>query len=222
MQVKWKSRILIVLFLVSTNAILGQNTLTLKRLKYGGGGDWYNDPSALINLCHFVKRETSIQLNCENESLSLNDEALFTTPFLFLTGHGRISISETEAARLRLYLLNGGFLYADDDYGMDVYFRAMMKKVFPEKDLVELPFDHGIYSIHFPFPNGLPKIHEHDNKPARGFGIFNDNQRLMVFYTYETNLSDGWADQNVHNNTDEKRLDALKMGVNILVWALLN
>ncbi len=176
----------------------------------------------MVNLCRFINQETFIQLSCEEKHIALTDETLYTIPFLFLTGHGRISFTETESERLRHYLLNGGFLYADDDYGMDTHFKAAMNQVFPERELVELPFDHGIYSIHFQFPAGLPKIHEHDNKPPQGFGIFDDNRRLMVFYTYETNLSDGWSDTAVHDNPPEKRKAALKMGVNIVVWAFLN
>ena len=139
-----------------------------------------------------------------------------------MTGHGRILLSDEEISQLRMYLLRGGFLYADDDYGMDKSFREVMKKVFPDKPLLELPFSHDIYRIHYRFDNGLPKIHEHDEKPPQGFGIFDDAGRLMVFYTFETNLSDGWADPNVHNDPPEKREAALRMGTNIVVWALLN
>jgi hypothetical protein len=196
--------------------------LTLARVKYGGGGDWYNDPSAIPNLSRFLKQHTNIDILEEEVKISLIDEKLFSFPILFLTGHGRIILTDRETERLRTYLLGGGFLYADDDYGMNTHFRAVMKKVFPGRRFEELPFSHGIYHTHFSFPNGLPKTHEHDNNPPQGFGMFDDSGRLMVFYTYETNLSDGWADPQVHNDPPEKREAALKMGVNIIIWALLN
>ena len=197
-------------------------SLVIARVKYSGGGDWYNDPSAIPNLCRYLRAHTNIDV-AENEAkVSLTDETLFAHPILYLTGHGRITLTDEEATRLRTYLLRGGFLYADDDYGLDVSFRAAMKKVFPDRELIELPFSHGIYHIHYPFDNGLPKIHEHDNKPPQGFGILDDAGRLMVFYTYETNISDGWSDPQVHNNPPEKREAALKMGVNIVIWALLH
>lgn len=194
----------------------------IARVKYRGGGDWYNDPSAIPNLCRYLKTYTGIDVAEDEAKVSLTDETLFSYPILFLTGHGRILFSEEEIDRLRTYLLRGGFLYADDDYGMDKPFRESMKKVFPDRQLMELPFSHGIYHIHFRFNNGLPKIHEHDEKPPQGFGLFDDEGRLMVFYSYETNISDGWADPEVHNDPPEKREAALKMGSNIMVWALLH
>lgn len=201
-------------------AIRESGDLTIARVKYKGGGDWYNDPSAIPNLSRFLKQQTNIAVQEQEVKVSLIDEKLFSYPILFLTGHGRIVLTDRETERLRVYLLSGGFLYADDDYGMDPHFRAAMKKIFPDRDFVELPFSHGIYHVHFNFPNGLPKIHEHDNKPPQGFGIWDDSERLMVFYTYETNLSDGWADPQIHNDPSYKRESAFKMGVNIIVWAL--
>ena len=196
--------------------------MVIARVKYQGGGDWYNDPSAIPNLCEFVRMNTHVDVSLEEAQVSLTDEKLFSYPFLFLTGHGQLSLSDDESMQLRNYLLHGGFLYVDDDYGLDESFRAAMKKVFPSRELIELPFSHGIYSIHYRFDNGLPKIHEHDNKPPQGFGIFNDDERLMVFYTYETNISDGWVDPDVYEDPPEKRDAALKMGTNILIWSLLN
>ena len=198
------------------------SSLMIARVKYRGGGDWYNDPSAIPNLCRYLKTVTGVDIAEEEAKVSLTDETLFSYPILFLTGHGRILFSQEEIDRLRTYLLRGGFLYADDDYGMDKHFRESMKKVFPDRQLMELPFSHGIYHIHFRFDNGLPKIHEHDEKPPQGFGLFDDDGRLMVFYSYETNISDGWADPDVHNDPPEKREAALKMGSNIMVWALLH
>jgi len=196
--------------------------LIIARLKYSGGGDWYNDPSAIPNLCRFIKEHTRIAISEHEDKISLMDESLFSYPVLFMTGHGKIGLSGEETARLRDYLNHGGFLIADDDYGMNSYFREMMSDVFPNRPLQELPFSHGIYHIHFRVPNGLPKIHEHDNRPPRGFGIFDDTGRLMVFYAYESNISDGWTDAGVHNDPEEKRQAALKMGLNIVVWALLH
>ena len=193
---------------------------TVARVQYSGGGDWYNDPSSVPNLARFLRESARMDISLEEPHASLDDESLSLYPVLFLTGHGRIEIDDAEATRLRDYLLHGGFLYADDDYGMDVYFRVMMRKVFPSRPWVELPFSHGIYHVLFEFPNGLPKIHEHDNKPPQGFGLFDDAGRLMVFYTYQTNIADGWADPEVHHDPPEKRMESLRMGANILIWAL--
>lgn len=197
------------------------NVLKVARLKYGGGGDWYNDRSIIPNLMREVNERTDIEALEEETILELTDPELFQHPFLFMTGHGNIRFSEEEIRRLRLYLSHGGFLYADDDYGMDEAFRREIKRVFPEKDLVELPFSHQIYHILYDFPSGLPKIHEHDNKPPQGFGIVYQG-RLVVFYTYETNISDGWADPEVHQDPAEIREQAFRMGLNILIYALLH
>jgi hypothetical protein len=193
--------------------------LAVARVHYGGGGDWYNDPSCLPNLARFARENAGLPVLDGPFEVTLSDERLFSFPVLFLTGHGRVAFSREEAARLRLYLERGGFLYADDDYGMDASFREAMKAVFPERVWDELPFSHGLYRAHFEFPNGLPKIHEHDNQPPRGYGLFDDDGRVMVFYTVETNLSDGWTDPHVHGDSESKRLEALRMGTNILVWA---
>ena len=191
----------------------------MARLHYDGGGDWYNDPSIIPNLQRFIREHTTLQTANDEVRVSLKDDELFQCPLLFMTGHGRIRFSREEAQRLRKYLENGGFLYADDDYGMDKYFRKEIKKVFPDKELVELPVSHPIYHIVFDFPRGLPKIHEHDGKPAQGFGIF-DKGRLVVYYTYQTNISDGWADPEVHGDPETLRQAALKMGTNIVIYAL--
>jgi hypothetical protein len=193
---------------------------SIARIHYRGGGDWYSDPTSLPNLCRFICKNTSLQTSEERAEVTLLDDRLFSFAFLFLTGHGRIVFSPEEAGRLRRYLLGGGFLFADDDYGMDAHFRSAMKGVFPEREFVELPFSHGIYNIQFIFPNGLPKIHEHDNKPPQGFGLFDDDGRLMVYYSYESNISDGWVDAQVYSDPEEKRQEALRMGANIVVWAL--
>jgi hypothetical protein len=192
----------------------------IARIHYRGGGDWYADPVCLPNLCRFIRENTTLQISEEKSEMLLLDDRLFSFPLLFLTGHGRIFFSQEEAARLREYLLHGGFLYADDDYGMDSYFRSAMKTVFPNRELIELPFSHGIFNIHFSFPNGLPKIHEHNKKPPQGFGLFDENGRLMVFYSFETNISDGWADPPTYKDPEDKRQSAFRMGTNIVVWAL--
>jgi hypothetical protein len=196
-----------------------ESQFRITRLKYSGGGDWYNDPSEEVNLLRFVHDATGMDVDPRYEFVDLSSERLFSVPFLFLTGHGNISFSDAEVQRLRTYLTTGGFLYADDDYGMDKAFRREIRKVFPDQDLVELPFSHGIYHTPFAFPNGVPKTHEHDGKPPQGFGIF-DHGRLVVFYTYESNPSDGWADPDVHGDPPAVRQEALKFGTNIVVWAM--
>ncbi len=194
---------------------------TIARLHYGGGGDWYNDPSIIPNMLDFLGKNTGIDVAREEARVTINSEELFSFPFLFLTGHGRIAFSPEEAVRLRTYLTHGGFLYADDDYGMDEHFRREMKKVFPDKELVELPFSHEIYHIHFNFANGLPKIHEHDGGPPHGFGYFHEG-RLVVFYTFATNISDGWADPDVHGDPENVREQAFRMGTNIILYSMMN
>ncbi len=191
----------------------------IARLKYSGGGDWYNDPSEEVNLLNFVHQNTGIDVNPEYTFVELSDERLFSFPILFMTGHGNAVFSEYEVKRLREYLEAGGFLYVDDDYGLDKSFRREIKKVFPDLMLVELPFSYGLFHVHFDFPRGVPKTHEHDGKPPQAFGIFL-NGRLVVLYTYESNPSDGWTDPEVHNDPPEKRLEALQFGTNIVVWAL--
>ena len=196
--------------------------LVIARLKYSGGGDWYNDPSCIPNLASFIASNTTVQIAEKEAQIAIMDESLFSYPFIFVTGHGKIVLDEMETERLRDYLLSGGFLYVDDDYGLDESFRTVLKRMFPEQELVELPFSHELYHIHYHFPGGPPKIHEHDDKPPKGFGLFDDSGRLMVFYTYETNISDGWASPDVHNDPPEKRDQALKAGVNIVIYALMH
>ena len=193
----------------------------IARLKFSGGGDWYNDPSAEVNLLKFVRENTNIEVNPEYVFVDVSSNDIFSYPFLFITGHGNIVLSDAEAKRLKKYLELGGFIYIDDDYSLDKAVRREMKKVFPEKQFVELPFSHGIYHCLYDFESGPPKTHEHDKKPPQGFGIF-IGERLAVYYTYESNPSDGWADARVHNNPENKREEALKFGANIIVWALTN
>ena len=196
-----------------------QGGFQIARLKYSGGGDWYNDPSAEVNLLSFVKEHTEIYVKPEYVFVELSSDDIFQYPFLFITGHGNMIFSDSEVERLREYLLKGGFLYVDDDYGIDKPFRREMKKVFPDKDFQELPFDYGLYHCFYDFSYGPPKTHEHDNKTPRSFGLF-IKDRLAVYYTYESNPSDGWADAVIHNDSPEKREEALRFGTNIIVWAL--
>ncbi|MEO0115263.1 MAG: DUF4159 domain-containing protein [candidate division WOR-3 bacterium] len=213
-------RLIILWFLISVISFANAQTtglVALARLKYQGGGDWYNDPDAIPNLAKELNRQTNIATVESEAVVTLLDDKLTNYPFLFITGHGNIIFDEQEVVRLRNYLTNGGFLYADDDYGMDEPFRREIAKVFPNSELVELPFDHPIYHIIYSFPNGLPKIHEHYEGPPKGFGIFYQN-RLVVFYTYNTNISDGWTI--AHNDPEEKRELAFRMGINIVAYAL--
>jgi hypothetical protein len=218
-------RLAMFLFLFAAVSLQAQprieSQFRIARLKYSGGGDWYNDPSAEVNLLKFVREQTRIDADPRYQFVDLAGEAIFSYPFLFMTGHGNVVFSDLEAQQLREYLLRGGFLYIDDDYGLDKSVRREMKKVFPEQDFVELPFSHGLFRAHFSFPAGLPKTHEHDAKPPQGFGLFLQG-RLAVFYTYESNLSDGWADPEIHGDPEDVRLEALRFGTNIVVWSLMN
>jgi len=193
----------------------------IARLKYAGGGDWYNDPSIIPNLLAFMQKHTNVDVARAEVIVDIADQDLFAYPVLFMTGHGRINFSREDAQRLRTYLMAGGFLYADDDYGMDKSFRAEIKKVFPEGRLVELPFSHEIFHAHFRFAKGAPKIHEHDGGPPKSYGIFYQG-RMVVFYTFDTNISDGWADPDVHKDPPEVRRKAFEMGTNIMIYALTN
>ncbi len=201
------------------SSMLAQHELQIARLKYSGGGDWYNDPNEEVNLLKYISSITQIKTKPEYVFVDINSDRIFNYPILFMTGHGNISFTESEAKRLRKYLENGGFLYADDDYGMDQAFRREMKKVFPDQELKEIPYNHPIYHCFYRFDNGPPKIHEHDNKPPQAFGYFL-NGRLCVYYTYESNISDGWNDPEVYNNPPEIRELAFKMGTNIIIYAL--
>lgn len=213
--------ILFSILLFFSVSLLSQNEsgFQIIRLKYSGGGDWYNDPSAEVNLLKFVQAHTNIKVNPEYKFVDIASDEIFSYPFLFLTGHGNIVLSNEEAKRLRTYLESGGFLYIDDDYGLDKPIRREIKKVFPDKDFLELPFSNKIFNIFYKFDNGTPKTHEHDKKPPQSFGIF-IGERLAVLYTYESNPSDGWADPEVHNDPPEKREEALKFGTNIIIYAL--
>lgn len=194
--------------------------IPVARIQYDGGGDWYSDEESLVELFAFARQHTLLEVPNQEEVVDLTTDKLFTYPYLYLTGHGNVTFSAAEADRLRRYLLQGGFLHIDDNYGLDEHIRPELEKVFPEKELVEVPFDHPIYHTRYDFPNGLPKIHEHDGEAPKGYGYFDDNGRLMLFYTVETDLGDGWEPASVHNNPPEKRRAALRMGTNILTYAM--
>ncbi len=199
--------------------LIGQYDFTIARLKYQGGGDWYSNPSSLPNLLAAINERTNIRAASREEIVEITDPELFRYPYLYMNGHGNVRFTDEEVGILRTYFAAGGFLHADDNYGMDSSFRREIKKVFPDSPLVELPFSHPIYHSFYDFSNGLPKIHKHDGKPAQGFGIFYEN-RLVVFYTYECDLGDGWEDPDVHNDPPEKREAALRMGINIAIYSL--
>src|SRR4030067_2613279 len=193
------------------------SAVTIARLKYDGGGNWYWGRSAIPNLHKFMKENTKIAIEDNEVVVTATDPELFRYPFLFLTGHGNVRFSDDEVSALRTYLENGGFLFANDSYSLAESFRREIARVFPDKELVELPFSHPIYHCLYDFPNGLPKIHKHDGKPAQGLGIFQEG-KLVVFYAYESDIGDGWEDPQVHNDPPEKREQALRMGGNNITW----
>ncbi len=193
--------------------------MTIARLQYGGGGDWYANPSSLPNLLEAIRSRTGISVASREDVVTPLDPSLHDYPLIHMTGHGEVVFSPEEREALRRYLEGGGFLHADDNYGMDEAFRREMEALYPDRPMVELPPDHPIFSAFYEFAEGLPKIHEHDGNPPQAFGIFHDG-RLAVLYTYETDLGNGWEDEDVHENPPEVREEALRMGVNIFVYAL--
>lgn len=209
---------LIFLFPVSV-ASWGQGSYQLAVLKYSGGGDYYANPTAVPNLIRFCNSNLGTSISKEVPYVEAGSPDLFLYPFIHMTGHGNVVFSSSEAENLRTYVLGGGFLHIDDNYGMDEFIRVELKKVFPNNELIELPYTHDIFHQKYDF-NGLPKIHEHDGKRPQAFGIIIDG-RLVCLYTYETDLSDGWENQEVHNDSGEKRDQALRMGANILMYAFM-
>ncbi len=190
-------------------------------LKYNGGGDWYANPTALPNLIEFSNNNSNTQIKTPPSTVAVGNQDLFNFPIVFMTGHGNVYFTEQEALNLRNYLISGGFLHISDNYGLDPYIRRELIKVFPELKFQEIPNTHSIYNQTFSFKNGIPKIHEHDKKAPQGFGLFYKG-RLVCFYDYETDLSDGWEDASIHNNPQKIRLKALKMGANIIEYAFKN
>ena len=213
-----KSFITIAAILLVTNIILGQE-FSIARVNYGGGGDWYCDPSSIPNLLNYLTKNTLIKAAHGEYRIKLTAKELRGHPYLYMTGHGNVRFTDDEIIQLRGYLMGGGFLHADDNYGLNTSFRREMKRVFPDRDFVELPHDHTVFHSYFDMPNGLPKIHEHDGKPPQLFALY-DRDRIMVIYSYESDLGDGWEDEEVHNDPPELRAAALQMGVNIIYFAL--
>lgn len=207
----------LMVFLLAANLSAQQMAV----LKYGGGGDWYSNPTALPNLARFCNDEINTTLNETTETVTPESIDIFNYPLLHMTGHGNVFFSTEDADNLRAYLLSGGFLHIDDNYGMDEYLRKELVKIFPDKELKELPGNHPIFSYAFPFPNGLPKIHEHDNSRPQAFGIMHEG-RLVLLYTFESDLGDGWENPEIHNDPQEVRLKALRMGANIVKYAFEN
>ncbi len=208
---------LAVFFLIATSFDQPAAGLKIGLLKYRGGGDWYANPTSLSNLVEFCNKNLGTNIEAEPVTVEVGSPELFDVPFVHITGHGNIIFSDDEAQNLRAYLIGGGFLEISDNYGMDPYIRNAMKKVFPELDFIELPFEHPVYHQKYDFPNGLPKIHEHDRGPAQGFGLMWEG-RLICFYDYECDLGDGWEDPQVHKDPEEKRQAALQMGANIIQY----
>jgi len=213
-----KSFITTAVILLVTNIILGQE-FSIARVNYGGGGDWYCDPSSIPNILSYLTKNTSIKAAHDEYRIKLTTKELRGHPYLYMTGHGNIRFTDEEIIQLREYLMGGGFLHTDDNYGLNTSFRREMKRVFPDRDFVELPHDHAVFHSYFDMPNGLPKIHEHDGKPPQLFALYNED-RIMVIYSYESDLGDGWEDEEVHNSPPKLRAAALQMGVNIIYFAL--
>jgi hypothetical protein len=212
--------ILATLLLAAPGALVAQEaSVTIGRLHYEGGGDWYANPSSLPNLLAAVRQRTDIRTEPREDVVALADPSLWDVPYLYMTGHGNVHFSDADLVTLRRYLLQGGFLHADDNYGMDSSIRRELARLFPDRPLVEVPLDHPIYNLVYRFPKGVPKIHEHDGKPAQGFGIFIDG-RLAVYYTYQSDLGDGWEDPDVHKDPPEVRESAIRMGVNLVAYAV--
>lgn len=213
-------KLLILTIIFSWSSFAQNSSYKIGLLKYNGGGDWYANPTALSNLILYCNQELGTNIDPVYDEVSVSDESIYNYPLVHLTGHGNIVLTSQEAKNLRNYLIAGGFLHISDNYGLDPFIRKEIKKVFPEIDFVELPYDHPIYHQKFEFKDGLPKIHQHDEKPPLGLGLIFKG-RLVCFYDYECDLGDGWEDQEVHNDSDEARTKALQMGANIIAYSFL-
>jgi hypothetical protein len=214
-------RSILLLLVFGAHIANAQNGIRIAKLKYNGGGDWYANKTALPNLIKFCNQELNMNLVAEEDIVEAGSTDLFLYPYVYMTGHGNVVFSEAEAENLRKYLIGGGFLHIDDNYGLDKFIRIELKKVFPELELISIPFNHPIYHQKFNFPRGLPKVHEHDGKPPQGLGLIHQG-RLVVFYSYECDLGNGWEDQRVHNDPEEKRQEALRMGANLIAYCFTN
>jgi len=206
----------IFLFLIFISVTLFSSAqVKIALLKYSGGGDWYANPTSLPNLVKFCNSNMGTNIATDIPTVDPGSSDIFNFPFIHMTGHGNVIFSDQEAENMRQYMLSGGFLHIDDNYGMDVFIRPQIKKIFPDYELIEIPFNHPVYHQQFDFPNGLPKIHEHDAKPPKGYGIVVDG-RIVLFYTHECDLGDGWESPDVHNDSQDTRTKALQMGANII------
>lgn len=217
-----RSLFFILVFLLSAGGeylVMAQQNGEFKiaRIEYRGGGDWYNDPSALTNLINYAKENLPIPISSQYDDVSIGSSELHKYPFAFLTGHGNITVNDSEVSNVRSWLDNGGFLYIDDDYGLDEYARMLINRIYPDEELIEVPFEHPIYHQAYSFPDGLPKVHEHDGLPPQGFAVFREG-RMVIFFTHESNLADGWA-YDVHSHPQSIIDASLRMGVNLLVYA---
>lgn len=212
-----KQFIIAIVFGLGITTLHAQPQLKIAKLQYNGGGDWYANNTALRNLARFCNEQLGTTIAPDEDVVQVGSSDIFYYPYVYMTGHGNVVFNEEEAANLRKYLLAGGFLHVDDNYGLDEFIRLELKKVFPELELTEIPFDHPIYHQKFDFPNGLPKVHEHDGKRPQGLGLIYEG-RLVVYYTYECDLGNGWEDQRMYNDPEEKRQEALKMGANIIAY----
>ncbi len=210
--------IIIFILVIFSENLYSQATTQIALLKYKGGGDWYSNPTSLTNLIQFCNKNIGTNIKADYATVETDDTEIFNYPFVHLTGHGNVVFTNKDVNNLRKYLISGGFLHIDDNYGLDKFIRPQMKKLFPELDFVELPFSHPIYHQKYNFNNGLPKIHEHDNKPPKGYGLIYEG-RLICFYSHECDLGDGWEDFEVHMDSEATRLKALKMGANIIQFA---
>ena len=210
-------RCLVILLILSITAH-AQDKLKIAKLKYSGGGDWYANKTALPNLATFCNQHLNTNIDVDDEVVDVGSPEIFLYAYIYMTGHGNVVFSRSEAENLRTYLEAGGFLHIDDNYGLDQFVRLEMKKVFPELEFIELPFDHPIYHQQYGFENGLPKIHEHDGKPAQGLALIYEG-RVVCFYSYESDLGNGWEDQSIHNDPESVRQQALRMGANIISYA---
>jgi hypothetical protein len=213
--------ILLLITVVIASSFQTDYSIKIAKLKYDGGGDWYGNRTALPNLAKFCNENLKTSINPQDEVVEAGSAEIFNYPYVYMTGHGNVLFNAKDAANMRKYLLAGGFLHIDDNYGLDKYIRPEMKKIFPELDFVELPFNHPIYNQRYNFPKGLPKIHEHNGKPAQGFGLIYKG-RLVCFYDYECDLGNGWEDAGIYDDSQEKRTQALQMGANVLQYCFSN
>lgn len=211
--------LLVLLPLLGARPAATRVPLTIAQVQYDGGGDWYANPSGVPNLLAEIRARTGLDVAARPAQVRLTDPTLWDYPYLYLTGHGNVRFSEEEVRNLRRYLEQGGFLHADDNYGLDESFRRELRRVYPDRELVEVPFDHAVYRIRYPFPRGLPKVHRHEDRPPQGLGLF-DRGRLVVFYSFESDLGNGWEDAERYDDPPELREAALRMGVNLFLFAL--